>query len=277
MIDGAYHQRISEHIMEILENRSACQLDADQEDWFEDQNNDTAESAQLLFSAATDVVGALAAVLGNDAIPYMQKMVPAIVKYAAADRATTERSTAVGCLGEIIAGFKADITPFTADLFPIITRAINDQEAEVRSNAAFALGLLIQHTSTDMSSSYIQILSLLQPMLLIPQNAPEPECNARDNTAGAVGRLIMKNADALPLADILPSFFNVLPLKNDFLENKAVYGAIFHLFRVNDQVLKPYLPRMQELFAYQMSPEHANELDTDTTTQLHGLVRHLSS
>jgi hypothetical protein len=59
---------------------------------------------------------------------------------------------AVGVLGETIEGIKAEITPFTQDIVHLVMNALSDEDEEVRSNAAFATGMLSFYTTMDLSS-----------------------------------------------------------------------------------------------------------------------------
>lgn len=112
------------------------------------------------------------------------------------------------------------MTPFTADLYPLFLRALHDPEYEVSSNAAFAIGSLLFQTQADLSPHYLEILGALQRLFEpIPENAPLKRDNARDNAVGAVARMILKNAEAVPLDQVLPILLGALPLKRDFAES----------------------------------------------------------
>lgn len=103
---------IAKLTMEILEKTSLCQQDPDEDD----ENvvdGDTSEYEAALISNAADVFGAMATVLGPDFAQAFGSVLPLISKYSDAQRANSERSMAVGCLGEIIVGLKGGVTQFT--------------------------------------------------------------------------------------------------------------------------------------------------------------------
>ena len=56
------------------------------------------------------------------------------------------------------------------------------------------------------------------------------------------------------LDQVLPVFVNALPLKNDYLENRPVFRAIFHLFRNDGSVLFPYMDHLLQVFAVVLDP-----------------------
>jgi hypothetical protein len=135
----------------LFEKKAYCQQElADDEGLLEE--DEQAEYDALLITGASDLVGALAAVLGASFVPYAQVFIPHIAKYYKKSKPSSERSMAMGCLGEIANGMSTGITDFTEQLFPLIVKGLSDEEDEVRSNAAFAIGALCQNTTIDLSS-----------------------------------------------------------------------------------------------------------------------------
>jgi importin-4 len=172
---------------------------------------------------------------------------------------------------------KSAVTPWTEPLLELFYRALSDSEAEVQSNAAFAAGMLVEHSSTDLSLQYGALLTALHPMFVVPAGAPAPRLNARDNAVGAVARLIVKNTSATPLDKVLPLFIGALPLKNDHLENKPVFRAIFHLFRTSPQALSPFTDKLLAVFAYVLDPSTEDQITEDTSAELIELIRALNA
>ncbi|OBZ65245.1 putative importin subunit beta-4 [Grifola frondosa] len=225
-----------EHIgniaIQVLDQKAICQQDPDQDE-SEEMPEDQAEYDSILISSAGDLVAALANALGPEFAPAFQTYFPLISKYYKKNRSLSDRSSAIGCLSEIIGGMKSAITPSTEPLLELFYRALSDDESEVQCNAAFASGLLVEHSEVDLSPQFIHLLAALRPLFVVAHDAPTAKLNARDNAVGAVARMIVKNTAALPLDQVLPVFFEALPLKNDFLENRPVFRAVFHLFKTN--------------------------------------------
>ncbi|KAJ1936137.1 hypothetical protein FBU59_005153 [Linderina macrospora] len=104
---------------------------------------------------------------------------------------------------------------------------LQDSEAEVRSNSAYGVGVLIEAATIDASPYFNDVLKAVYPLL---RQSGNPN-NSNDNAAGCVARLIVENADAVPLADVLPVWIAALPIKGDHLEDIAVYDAVCHLLK----------------------------------------------
>jgi len=261
---------------EILEQKAICQQDPDQ-DADEEAPEDQAEYDSVLISSAGDLVAAMANALGADFAPAFNTFYPLIAKYYKKSRSLSDRSSAIGCLAEIISGMKGAITPSTEPLLELLWRAIGDQDAEVQSNAAFATGLLAENSEQDLSPQYITLLGALQPLFNLPVDAPAPRLNARDNACGAVARLVLRNAGAVPLPQVLPVLFGALPLRNDLLENRPVFRAVLYLFQTQPEVLSPYLDGLLSVFTHVLDPSGPDQVGDDVRAGLIGLIGALNS
>lgn len=229
-------------MLSIFDKKHPCQQDGDADE-DELEQSELAEYDSILISSASDVIGALALVLGSNFSNLAGGFLPHIIKYYKPTQSASERSMAIGCLGEVIAGMKGGITPFTQTLYPIITTALSDPEDEVRSNAAYSIGVLVANTELDMSSEYLKILTLLRPLF-----EKQKLLNVTDNASGAVCRMMMKNLNAVPTDQVLPVLINSLPLKKDHQENTPVYRLIISLFNSQNQVIFPYLSTLLPIF-----------------------------
>ena len=55
-----------------------------------------------------------------------------------------------------------------------------------------------------------------------------------------------------------------LPIKTDFLENRPIFCAIFHVVHTKPGVLAPYLDKLLNVFAYVLNPDGADQLGDET-------------
>ncbi|KAL5537253.1 hypothetical protein ACEPAF_1076 [Sanghuangporus sanghuang] len=267
---------VSNIAIQILEQKALCQQDPDQDE-DEEPLDDQAEYDSVLISSAGDLVAALANALGDDFTRAFQTFFPLISKFYRKGRSLSDRSSAIGSLAEIISGLKSAVTPSTEVLFNLLFQALQDEDAEVYSNAAFAIGLLVEHSGHDLSPHFGAILTALRPLFNVESNAPSSKLAARDNAAGAVSRLIVRNTAAIPLDHVLPVLIGSLPLRNDFLENRPVFRAIFRLFRTQPTVVAPYTDQLLPVFAHVLDPSGPDQLGDETRGELINLVRALSA
>lgn len=168
---------------------------------------------------------------------------------------------------------KQAITTFTEPLSELFFQALGDEEPEVNSNAAFAIGMLVEHSSVDLSARYLHILGALYPLFNITPDAITTKFTARDNAAGAVARLIVRNPGTIQYEQVLPVFISALPLRNDYLENAPVFRAIIYLFQNAPTVIVPYLDQLLPIFAQVLDPDKPKQLNAE---QRQGLIELLN-
>ncbi|KAI9254656.1 armadillo-type protein [Sporodiniella umbellata] len=261
-------QDICNNLLEIYQKKSLCQLAF--EDGDVDEEEEDLETEALLISSAGDLVAALCETVGPNFTTSFEVYLPFILKYYKPTKSQTERSMAIGCLGECIGGIKSAITPHTESLLQAFVKACGDEDELVRSNAAFALGCLVIHTQVDLSQHYPQLLTALSP-LFSNQTLP----NTVDNAAGAVSRMIIAHPEAVPFDQVLPVYVNALPLKADFEENEPVFECIFKLFSANNSFVFNHLPQFLHIFTQVLSDN--DQLKETTRNHLIELVRALNT
>jgi hypothetical protein len=164
---------------------------------------------------------------------------------------------------------KASVTPSTEPLMDLFYRALSDPEPEVQSNACFAIGLLVEHSEIDLSPQYMHVLSALRILFNVSPTDPSAKLNAKDNAAGAVARLIIRNTVAVPLDQVLPVLIGSLPLKNDYLENRPVFRAIF---RTNPKSLLPFMDQLLAVFVHVLDPNGPEQIGEETAAELIALI-----
>lgn len=71
---------------------------------------------------------------------------------------------------------------------------------------------------------------------------------------------------------------SVLPLRYDFLENRACYSAIFTIFRIRPEILAPHMDRLLAAFAHVLlDSSHEDETTDETKAEMKALVEHLKT
>ncbi|CEP12868.1 hypothetical protein [Parasitella parasitica] len=252
-------EEISRNLLDIFEKRSICQQNYDDEDFVDEEEE--AESESLLITATGDLVATICETVGESYSSYFDVFMPLISKYYKKSKSAPERSMAIGCLGECITGIKSAVTPHTERLLQLFIKACGDEDQSVRSNAAYALGILCGNSQIDLSSQYPIILTALHPLF---QNQPVP--NITDNATGAVARLIIARPDAVPLDQVLPVFTSVLPLRADFAENEPVFDCLFSLFRANNTFIQSQISSLLPVFHHVLNNE--DQINDSTRNEL---------
>ena len=270
--------------IQILQKKAPCQRDGDEDEEEPAAEADVpAEQSEydaLLICSACDLVAAIAKALGGDFKQAINDFLPELAKYYNPARTTTERSTAVGSLAEIVEAMGQAITPYTAQLMQLGMLALADEHAEVTSNAAFFVGCLVYASSNDLSGEYTRILAALQSLFMVKPNDKD-SLRARDNACGAVARLILKNPNAVPLEQVLPPVLAALPLTQDNEPYTNLVECFFSLLSSGNPTLIAHIDQLLSIFGQVLATqtsaktEAARPLAAVTHAKLLDLLRAL--
>ena len=117
-------------------------------------------------------------------------------------------------------------TQYSTNLLKLLVHRLSDEDPETKSNAVYGIGLLCEKTTNDeeMLKSLPTIFGKLEPLL-----SSQDQARLLDNTAGCVSRFISKHGDKIPIGEVLPRVVQLLPLREDYEENKPIFNMIIKL------------------------------------------------
>jgi hypothetical protein len=266
---GTVVPEMCQQLLAVITKRHPCQQDLGDEAE-EDILEESSEYDWLVIETAMEVVNCLSIVLGSQFAELWKMFEKPIVKYASSQEAT-ERTAAVGTIAECVGNMGAGCTPYTAGLLKLLLHRMSDENAETKSNAVYGMGLLCENTTNDeeILKSLQTIFSKLEPLL-----DAQDQARLLDNTAGCVSRFMAKHSDKLPVAEVLPRLVQLLPLREDYEENKPVFGLIVKLYQQNDSTVQQLTPTLMGVFEKVLgAPEE--QLEDETRSQLVELVQYL--
>ncbi|XP_072479499.1 importin-4 isoform X1 [Notamacropus eugenii] len=205
-------------IKAVLQRKIACQ-DPEEE---EEDEVEQAEYDAMLLEHAGEIIPALASASGGETFaPFFAGFLPLLLRKTKPSCSVAEKSFAVGTLAEAVQGLGASSAQFVSKLLPVLLGAARDSDAEVRSNAVFGLGVLMEHGAYPALEHFQKILGVLSSLI-----ARERHDRVRDNICGALARLLMANHTGRPQKQVLTTLFQTLPLKED-LEEWVTMGKFF--------------------------------------------------
>lgn len=212
----------------IITRSHPCQQDLGDEELEQDVDAGSSEYDWLVVDTALDVVAGLAAALGPQFGELWKVFEKPILKLVSSTE-DLHRSTSVGTIAEIAKYTGEAITPFTDSLGQAVVRRLSDPDQLTKSNAAYALGLLILNsTQTDKTiPMFPRLYEQLEPMLDVH------EMRITDNVAGCLCRMMIKHPDAGFVAQALPGVVRILPLTEDYEENEPIFQCIYKLCKCN--------------------------------------------
>lgn len=262
---------VCDQVLLCLQHKHRCQID-DFADDDEDANEMQEESAELdtaLTDAASEVIVAIAASLGNDFHDAFATFLPFVLRHCSGSMAS-ERASGVGTLAEVTLAMKGAITPFTPRLLPIMIKRLSDESVNVKGNAAYATGVLCLHNSTDeILSEYPTILRKLQPLLSLKED------QVIANACGCVARMILRAPQRIPLSEVLPVLVGKLPLHDYFEENEPIAQMLIAQMQASNEFLLSNTQGMVRILDAMLG-EGREELSDVTCAQIKQAVHTLA-
>jgi hypothetical protein len=219
-------QKTVKIITSIITKKHPCQEDLAMEEEADLSDIETTEFDWLVIDSAMDVISGMAVALGPRFAELWKIFEKQVLRYASSGE-SLERASACGVLAETITGMDEGVTPFTPSMMQVLLKRLGDEDAQTKSNAAYAVGRLVEksHDDATVVKAYPQILSKLEALFAITEG------RCRDNAAGCVSRLILRHRHKVPVAEVLPALVSsgVLPLKEDYEENEPVWKMIVQM------------------------------------------------
>lgn len=270
--NGPVIEQITNQLIQVMTKQHPCQQDLGAEaDDGEEQLDETSEYDWLVIDTALDTVYGLAKALGPQFVELWKIFEKPIMKYASSSE-SAERNSATGTIAECIANMGNAVTPFTTPLLKLLLHRLGDEDPEVRSNTAYAIGRLVEASSNtaEITKAYPTILGKLEPILHDKQ-----EARLLDNSAGCVARMVNRHREAFPVAEVLPRLVELLPLKEDYEENEPVYRMIVMLYQQGDRTVQVLTPALIPVLQSVLGPPE-EQLGAESRAQVTELVQYLT-
>lgn len=257
-------------ITDIITKQHICQVEFGPEEETLEAGEESSEFDWIVVDTALDVVSGMAAAMGQSFAELWKVFEKTILRYAGSTE-SLERATAVGVLAECINGMGAAVTPFTSVFLKLLLHRLADEDSQTKSNAAYAIGRLIQHSNAEAEiiKEIPTILARLEACLQMDVS------RLQDNATGCVSRMILRYRDSVPTKDVLPALVNILPLKNDYEENEPLYRMICQMYKWEDVTIRELTPSLLPVFQSVLAGDE-DQLEDERRVELIELVKWLN-
>ncbi|KAJ5081821.1 hypothetical protein NUU61_010085 [Penicillium alfredii] len=257
-------------VTDIITKQHPCQIEFDPDEDTLVAGDETSEFDWVVVDTALDVVSGMAAALGQSFAELWKVFEKTILRYAGSTE-SLERATAVGVLAECINGMGAAVTPFTSGFLKLLLHRLGDEDPQTKSNAAYAVGRLVEHSTADAEivKEFPTILSRLESCLQMNVS------RLQDNATGCVSRMILRHRDSVPTKEVLPVLVDILPLKNDYEENEPLYRMICQMYKWEDPTIRDLTQRLLPVFQSVLTGDE-EQLEDERRAELIELVKWLN-
>lgn len=219
-----------ENTYSLLAKEAPCQQLEDFGEEFGDEDDDH----DAFMTSACDLVGSFGRVMGQHFVQYLPKFLPVICGYAKSSRPPSDRSMAIGCLGELAQELESGIAEHWSTVFyPAAIAGLADSDDSVKRNSAFCIGVSCEGLGESVTSQYSAMLQALSPLFSVDITEGDTAAACVDNACAAIARMIKTSPAHVPMSQVLPVMLKALPLKNDMTENETVYSCLFGLLQQN--------------------------------------------
>lgn len=246
-------EKLCVQLMNILKKEHPCQVE-DEEGAADEE--DASETDALLYESALEVLVNLSLVLEGDFVKIFTPFKDVILANVTS-KSKNIRVSSIGAIAEIVGGLKAS-NPYSQELLQVfIDRVSNDKSLEVKGNAAYGVGLIVEHSTVDVSSAYPTILQLLFQLLSkADKKAGSDDEETKDvvnrsysNACGCVARLILKHEQSVPLEHVINPLLEHLPLETGLEENTPIFKMIIKLYESNNNLIINETQKVVDIFA----------------------------
>jgi hypothetical protein len=251
--DTAALELLCMQLLSILKKEHPCQLEDEEGPADEEE---ASETDALLYESALEVIVNLSLALESDFAEIFATF-KEIIFSQVKSKSKSIRVSSVGALAEIVGGLKAS-NPYSEELLQVfMDRVTNDKSLEVKGNAAYGIGLIVETSNADLSSAYPTILQLLFQLLSkADKKANTDDEETKDvvnrsyaNACGCVARMILKNQQAVPLEHVIGPLINHLPLETGLEENAPIFKLILKLYEIDNPNIINETQKIVDIFA----------------------------
>lgn len=247
-------------VTDVMSNKVACQFDEPAGGG--DDEQEESEYDEAIIESAGNILPNFGHALSPDQFAlYFGRICPTLVqkieKTKNKEELDSQRCFAYGALSECFSPLEKYTATFFDSLLPVLLAGVVDSSELVRQNSVFGLGELVLHSEEKSFEKYPQILATLSNAV-----SNEKHVGTLDNICGAISRLIITNHKLVPLEQVLPVFFQHLPLKEDFDENNSVFKCFKILYIQGVEVILNYI---EQIVAISLHILYKKEYKNDET------------
>lgn len=258
VLEGNKMEELTKALVMLLQEKAPCQQmeeDADEQEM--------ADHDEVLIDSVTDLVEAMALVLGPKFEPIFSKhILKPLLRFTEDKRPDNDRYMAIGCIGEVASLLGPAMNPVLGKVIPTLERTMKDPSVQVRRNSIFSAGVLIYHLKEKAARFAEVVMRIIPKLLEIPKEfAKNSEWHAcKDNASSALAKIFVATNNGAVNADTVRAFVGSLPIQSDFSECKYVYPTLCGLFSSHADLIFPLLPQVL-LIASAVLPDEQVELD----------------
>ncbi|KAK4879979.1 hypothetical protein RN001_008125 [Aquatica leii] len=234
-------------------NRRKKHLEEDYDEVVEEQLEDEESDDVYVLTKLADVIHALFSTYRENFIPFFDQIAPHFINLLDPSRPWADHQWGICVFDDVIEFTGPACVKYQTVFLQPLAVYIKDKSAEVRQAAAYGWGVLAQFGGDQFTGELANITPHLVEIINHPEARETRNINATENAISAVTKIMKYRPTALNLDEILPVWFNWLPVVEDSVEAPHIYGYLCDLIEQNHPtILGPgngNIPKILNIFA----------------------------
>jgi hypothetical protein len=230
------HDKLEQH-EERQSERHEKRKDEDYDDEVEEELQDEHETDEYILSKVSDIMHALFKTHWTTILPFFEKLLPDFHKLLNDRRPGSDRQWSL-CIFDDLIEYTGPISLNYKDYFlKNLLASVQDASAEVRQAAAYGCGVMAQFGGEEYAQTCAEALPLLVQVISHPESRTKENVNPTENCISAVTKICKYNSSRLNVNEIIPTWLQWLPIKEDQEEAPHACGYLCDLVEANNLVV----------------------------------------
>lgn len=184
-----------------------------------------------------DVIHALFSTYRENFIPFFDPIVHHFINLLEPSRAWADHQWGICVFDDVIEFTGPACAKYQAAFLQPLAVYVKDKSSEVRQAAAYGWGVLAQFGGEQFTAELANITPHLVEIVNHPESRETRNINATENVIAAITKIMKYNPASVNAEEILPVWFNWLPVVEDSVEAPHVYGYLCDLIEQNHPVI----------------------------------------
>jgi len=272
---------LTEHFTRQKERQGKRQGgEEDYDEEVEEQLEDEDDEDVYILSKVGDLVHAIFGTYRDAFLPYFERLLPHFKSLLDMGRPWSDLQWGLCVFDDLVEYTQGTNSWKYQELFVHrLMSCVSSPQAEVRQAAAYGCGVMGQCGGPNYADAAAQAIPLLVEVIQQPNSRQPENINPTENAISAVTKILQFNGSKVNLDQVLPLWFNWLPVTEDVDEAPFVYGFLSYLVESNNpHILGPNnsnLPRVTAVIAEALAVDVLPP-DHEVRARLIGIVRQVS-
>lgn len=203
----------------------------------QEQLEDEESDDVFILSKVADVIHALFTSYREGFLPFFDQICQHFVNLLTPGRNWADHQWGICVFDDVIEFTGPACAKYQGFFLEPLALYVKDRSPEVRQAAAYGWGVMAQFGGEQFATELAKAIPLLVEVINSPESRDVRNVNPTENAISAVTKIMKYNSSAINVSEILPVWFNWLPVVEDADEAPHVYGYLCDLIEQNHPLI----------------------------------------